>query len=87
MQAPMNRTKQHAPTRIPLWLGACLFAAIAVFFLWEEHKAHFMGALPYVLLLLCPALHLLMHRGHGGHDHAQDGREPDAARRDIGDQP
>ena len=23
------------------------FAAIAVFFLWEEHKAHLLGALPF----------------------------------------
>lgn len=41
------------------------FAAIAVFFLWEEHKAHLLGALPYVLLLLCPLLHMF-HGGHGG---------------------
>ena len=50
-------------------LGFCLFAAIALFFLWEEHKVHILGALPYVLLMLCPLMHLLMHRGHqaGGH--------------------
>ncbi len=41
------------------------FAAIAVFFLWQEHRAHLLGALPFVLLLLCPLLHLFMHRGHG----------------------
>ncbi len=43
------------------------FLAIAAFFLWEEHKAHLLGALPYVLLLLCPLLHLF-HGGHGGQD-------------------
>ena len=42
------------------------FAAIALFFLWEEHKAHILGALPYVLLLLCPLLHFF-HGGHGDH--------------------
>jgi Protein of unknown function (DUF2933) len=42
------------------------FAAIALFFLWEEHKAHILGVLPYVLLLLCPLLHLF-HGGHGSH--------------------
>jgi hypothetical protein len=42
------------------------FLAIAAFFLWEEHKAHLLGALPYVLLLLCPLLHLF-HGRHGGH--------------------
>ncbi len=43
------------------------FVAIALFFNWEEHKAHILGALPYLLLLLCPLLHLF-HGGHGGED-------------------
>lgn len=42
------------------------FAAITLFFLWEEHKAHILGALPYILLLMCPLLHLF-HGGHGDH--------------------
>ena len=64
-----NRTEAGAagrPFRIPLWLGACAFLAIALFFLWEEHRAHILGALPYLLLLACPLLHVFMHRGHGG---------------------
>lgn len=43
------------------------FAAIAVVLLWNEHKAHILGALPYVFLLACPLLHMFMHGGHGGH--------------------
>ena len=43
------------------------FLAIAAFFLITEHTAQVFGVLPYVLLLLCPLLHLFMHRGHGGH--------------------
>lgn len=43
------------------------FLAVAGFFLWTEHKAHVMGALPYVLLAACPLLHLFGHGGHGGH--------------------
>lgn len=50
--------------KLPIWLGTCLFGAIAVFFLWEEHSAHLLGALPYLFLLACPLMHLLMHRGH-----------------------
>lgn len=50
--------------RLPVWLGACAFLVIAAFFLWEEHKAHILGALPYLLLLACPFIHLFMHRGH-----------------------
>jgi len=34
------------------------FLAIAVFFLWSEHRAHLLGILPFALLLLCPLLHL-----------------------------
>jgi hypothetical protein len=48
------------------------FLAITGFFLWEEHKAHLLGILPYGLLLLCPLMHLF-HGGHGGHG---DGHEP-----------
>ena len=43
------------------------FLAIATFFLFTEHRAHFFGILPYLLLLACPLLHLFMHGKHGGH--------------------
>lgn len=48
-------------------LALLAFLAIAVFFLATEHTAHFFGGLPYLLLLLCPLLHLFMHGGHGEH--------------------
>jgi hypothetical protein len=44
-----------------------IFLVIAAFYLITEHTAHVFGALPYVLLLLCPLLHLFMHGGHGDH--------------------
>lgn len=50
------------------WPVLLVFAAIALFFLWEEHQAHLLGALPYLIFLLCPLLHVFMHRGHGKHD-------------------
>ena len=53
-------------SRIPYWLGTCVFLVVMGFFLWEEHQALLLGAVPYVLLLLCPVIHLLMHRGHSG---------------------
>jgi hypothetical protein len=48
------------------------FLAIAGFFLFTEHRAHLLGALPFVLLSLCPLLHLF---GHGGHDHGAEKRD------------
>jgi hypothetical protein len=46
-------------------LALLAFSAIAGFFLLTEHRAHFFGALPYLLLLACPLIHLFLHRGHG----------------------
>ena len=41
------------------------FIAVAGFFFFTEHRAHLMGALPFVLLALCPLMHFF-HGGHGG---------------------
>ena len=56
----------------PFWrsrcaLGLLVFGAIAAYFLLSEHRAHFFGALPFLLLLACPFMHIFMHGGHGGH--------------------
>ena len=53
------------------------FAAIAGFLLLSEHRAHALGALPFLLLLACPLLHVFMHRGHGGHGSHDDTKKPD----------
>ncbi|MBY0497547.1 MAG: DUF2933 domain-containing protein [Cyanobacteria bacterium] len=72
MQSERSLNTERESFRIPLWLGFCVFLAIAAFFLWEEHRAHVFGALPYLLLLLCPFVHLFMHRGHGHHSAGHD---------------
>ena len=51
--------------QIPYWLGACLLGAIAVFLLWETHSSHILGSLPWLLVLACPVIHLVMHSDHG----------------------
>jgi len=70
-------TKQQSQTRSwlssPMGLALCGFLIITAFFLFTEHRAHVLGILPYVLLLLCPILHLLMHRKHGGHSGGNGG--------------
>ena len=43
------------------------FLAIAAFYLFAEHRAHLLGALPFLLLFVCPLMHLFMHHGHGAH--------------------
>ena len=54
------------------------FAAIGAFLLAFEHRVHLPQALPYLLLLACPLMHMFMHGDHGRHEHA---RAPDEARR------
>ena len=45
------------------------FALVGGFLLSAEHRAHTLGILPFLLiLLLCPLMHIFMHGGHGGHD-------------------
>ena len=65
MHERLDETEHHGQHASAIWIGFCAFAAIALFFLWEEHRA--LGVLPYLFLLLCPFIHLFMHRGHGAH--------------------
>jgi hypothetical protein len=52
------------------------FLLVAGFFFFSEHRAHLLGALPFVLLALCPLMHLF-HKGHGGHgSHQGHGTAP-----------
>ena len=43
-----------------------MLGAIALFYVVREHYAHASLLLPYLILLLCPLMHLFGH-GHGGH--------------------
>lgn len=52
-------------------LAAIGLIAAVLYFLLTEHRAHFLTALPYVILLLCPVLHLFMHRGHAHGEHGE----------------
>ncbi len=61
-----------------------IFLALAVFYLGVEHRAHLAGTLrwlPLAILLLCPLMHVFMHKGHGGHggdgSHGRDGNADD----------
>ena len=82
----------------PFWssryvIGLLIMGAIATYFLLSEHRAHFFGALPFLLLLACPLMHVFMHGGHGGHggshaDHPQRSSAPEAPKtNNTGGQP
>lgn len=71
----------------PFWwspAGLALLVAVAAggFYLVTEHTAHLFGALPYLLILACPLMHLFMHQGHGhGGHHDGQPRSKDNERR------
>ncbi|MGH1569806.1 DUF2933 domain-containing protein [Methylobacterium sp. P31] len=56
---------------VPGLLVTLALAALGAYLL-ATHESHILGALPYLLLLACPLMHLFMHRGHG-HDARHDG--------------
>lgn len=76
----MNRAESEAsrPLTAPKSrIGSAVFwgfAAVAAYFLWTEHRAHAVQILPWLLVGLCPLLHLFMHRGHG-HGHGGGSRD------------
>ncbi len=72
----MHAVPPGEPTSPPFWkspmaVAVIMLALIAAFYLLREHWSHVVGNWPYLLLLLCPLMHLFGHGGHGGHGHHQ----------------
>jgi len=73
----------------PQGLAALGLIAVAVYVLIIEHGKHLAPWLPFLILLLCPLMHILMHGGHGEHHEKGDpsakesGRADQAYRRGI----
>jgi len=73
-------TPENSPSfwKTPSGITLIGFLGVAGFFLILEHRAHVLGALPYLLLALCPLMHFFGHRGHGSHGthdhHTEDKR-------------
>ncbi len=61
-------------------IGLIVVGAVAGYFLLTEHRAHFFGVLPFLLLLACPLMHVFMHHGHGAHGQHHDPGEPPTSR-------
>ncbi|MPR06158.1 DUF2933 domain-containing protein [Microvirga tunisiensis] len=48
------------------WAITLALAALGVY-LFANHTGHVVATLPYLLLLACPLMHLVMHGGHSHH--------------------
>ena len=70
-QPRLNGPVQHPPDRLDRfirhWAVMVFMLAAVLFYLLAEHRLHFFGALPWLLILACPLVHIFMH---GGHDHS-----------------
>jgi hypothetical protein len=77
-----HHTEFRTSRRRARWVWG-LFAALALYYLLTEHRAHVTGALgwlPLGLLLLCPLMHVFMHGRHGSEAvHGTPAREPRGA--------
>lgn len=70
-----NHEGHHRPEpgqKVSWWktsagMVAICFFIIAGYFLIREHGAHIGGNWIWLILLLCPLMHVFMHGGHGGH--------------------
>ena len=78
----MSHDHEAQKTRPGFWrsryaIGLIVIGAVAGYFLLTEHLAHVVGALPYLLLLACPLMHVFMRHGNGGHGprHGNHGAE------------
>ena len=60
-----HSTENRAAWRSPAMVASAMLILIIAFYVLREHWSHVVGAWPYLLLLLCPLMHVFMHRGHG----------------------
>jgi uncharacterized membrane protein len=76
MSALSSNASSHRPSRstwraalIGTPLGWAISLALATLgtYLLVTHTNHVAAALPYILLMACPLLHLVLHGGHGHH--------------------
>lgn len=72
MTAIQERDALSSNTPSNKWTNVAIAVCLGIvgFYLWTEHRAHLFGALPYLLLLACPLMHLFMHRSHDHQDHS-----------------
>lgn len=66
MRNDQSNGHPQTPLTYPTMLVVLVFVVIALAFLWQEHQGHILSALPYLFVLLCPLMHVVMH-GHHHH--------------------
>lgn len=67
----MNTHQPPSAGTTPFWrnktgIVLIMLLAIGLFYLAREHFSHIAGNWPYLILLMCPLMHVFGH-GHGSH--------------------
>lgn len=53
-----------------------ILVGAALYFIFVEHSDHVLPYLPFLIILLCPLMHIFMHKGHGGgHGHGENNHQ------------
>ncbi len=61
-----------------MWKNPLVIVCVVAigYWIYNYHLEHALGWLPYIILLLCPLMHIFMHGGHGhggqGHNHSHN---------------
>lgn len=53
-------------------MASLVAVSILGLLIFTGHGLHVLGWLPYLLILVCPLMHIFMHGKHGGHGHRHD---------------
>jgi len=79
MASAHHRADDAAPLfwKSRVGIASIMLAVIGLFYLVREHYGQALQVLPYLILLLCPLLHLFGHH-HAAHSHR--GRDTDTAK-------
>jgi hypothetical protein len=64
-QQESRGSKWSSMVRSPLSWPVTIGLGFIGLYLLLSHTGHLLGALPYLLLLACPLMHLVTHRSHG----------------------
>lgn len=56
------------------WKNPLVWVCLAAigYWIYTYHLEHALGFLPYLILLLCPLMHIFMHGGHHHGHHSSD---------------
>lgn len=71
--APIKKISQWLSNLTVSRLALLLVIGIVGYLVWTEHEAHIVSALPYLVFLLCPLMHIFMHRNHGSRSNKHGG--------------